>query len=293
MLKHRKNRNEYAELREKIRHLEDNIRLSRKETEILRSVFLKHIPHEIRTPMNSIVGFSTLLAKSRLSDAEKMEYLHHINASSEELLMVLDNLVDMALLHSGQISLKPDDFSLHQLFLELHQKFKEYGQNLGRKNVRVTHTLAGPLQNAFVRTDRYRLKQVLIHLIQNAFKFTATGTIDFGCHPGNGSHLQFVVTDTGKGIPDTDTQHIFDSFRKQAGPPSEQNRGLGLGLSISRELVELLGGTLHYQPNQPHGSIFRFSLPLKTFQADEGIQVDRDGGQIQHHVKKSWNGLAI
>jgi len=292
-LKNHKNSREISDLQDQIQQMEREVRLRKEEINILRSVFLKHIPHEIRTPMNSIVGFSTLLAKSRLSDEERMEYLHHINASSEELLMVLDNLIDMALLHSGQISLEPGEFLLEKLFAELHQKFDDYRIGMGNGRIVMHHEIAEPLRSKFVKTDRHRLKQVLVHLIQNAFKFTQKGTINFRCYPDDADRVGFTVSDTGKGITTSDTLHIFDSFRKQEGPPSEKNRGLGLGLSISRELVEMLGGQLIYEPNKPHGSIFRFSLPLVILEGKIGIQLDRTQTKITRHVTKSGNGLAI
>ena len=292
-MKDRKNKSKRSDLEDKILRLERDVRLKQKEIEVLRSVFLKHIPHEIRTPMNSIVGFSTLLAKSRLSGDEKMEYLHHINASSEELLMVLDNLVDMALLHSGQIDLDLREFSLEKLIMELHLKYEERCRNLKWNKIQITHKLGGSLRDSFIKTDRFRLKQVLEHLIQNAIKFTSEGMIELRCRQLQQNSVEFTVSDTGKGISPNDTPHIFDSFRKQAGPPSEHNRGLGLGLSISREMVELLGGRLEHEQNQPHGSVFRFHLEMPVIKGKEFIQVDRSQDKVIRKITNPDNGLAI
>jgi len=253
----------FKELGKRIKKLENLLQKKEKEMERIKSVFLTHISHEIRTPMNAIIGFSNLLVHDELTQDQKNLYLQYINSSSESLLNLIERLIDLAMLEAGQIEIHKEKCSLNELFDELYFVFNRE-KHIQEKNS-VALLMNKPLRSGdpVVLTDPLRLKQVMSNLIQNALKFTEKGVIEFGYHIENSETILFFVKDTGRGISIDEQQKVFDSFRKQDGPPTTDNRGLGLGLPIAKGLVELMEGEIWVEPNIKRGSVFAFKLPLR------------------------------
>ncbi len=253
----------FKELEKRIKKLENLLQKKENELERIKSVFLTHISHEIRTPMNSIIGFSNLLVHDELTQDQKDLYLQYINSSSESLLNLIERLIDLAMLEAGQIEIHKEKCSLNELFDGLYSVFNR------EKHIQEKHSVAllmnKPLRRGdpVVLTDPLRLKQVMSNLIQNALKFTEKGVIEFGYSLDNTETIRFFVKDTGRGISMDEQQNVFDSFRKQDGPPTKYNRGLGLGLAIAKGLVELMEGEIWVEPNIKRGSVFAFKLPLR------------------------------
>ena len=253
----------FKELEKRIKNLENLLQKKEKEMERIKSVFLTHISHEIRTPMNAIIGFSNLLVHDELTKDQKDLYLQYINSSSESLLNLIERLIDLAMLEAGQIEIHKEKSSLNELFDELYFVFNR------EKHIQEKHSVAllmnKPLRRGdpVVLTDPLRLNQIMSNLLHNALKFTEKGVIEFGYHIENSETIRFFVKDTGRGIGIDEQQKVFDSFRKQDGPPTTDNRGLGLGLSIAKRLVELMEGEIWVEPNIKRGSVFAFTLPLR------------------------------
>ncbi len=258
-----KKKQSFKELEKRIKKLENLLLKKENELERIKSVFLMHISHEVRTPMNSIIGFSNLLVNDELTRDQKDLYLKYINSSSESLLNLIDRLIDLAMLEAGQIEIHKEKCSLNELFDGLYFAFNR------EKHIQEKYSVAllmnKPLRRGdpVVLTDPLRLNQIMSNLLHNALKFTEKGVIEFGYSLDNTETVQFFVKDTGRGISMDEQQNVFDSFRKQDGSTTTDNRGLGLGLAIAKGLVELMEGKIWVEPNIKRGSVFAFKLPLQ------------------------------
>ncbi len=227
------------------------------KSENLKSAFLANMSHEIRTPLNAITGFSELIKEDpELRNNE--QYLDVIYSNSIYLNELIDQVLNISVIESGNLKLNMQEFTIKKLFDRL--KIETY-QNLERRNrskVRVKTVLEDKELRIF--TDRIQLEQVLKNLITNAVKFTRTGEIQIGVDLV-GSEYKFYVSDTGKGIAAEDLPTIFDRFVKLNGDQHGQSRGVGLGLYLCKRIVIHLGGTLTVKSEIGKGSTFQFTLP--------------------------------
>jgi PAS domain S-box-containing protein len=231
-----------------------------------RQTFLTNMSHEIRTPMNGIMGLAELLAKTPLSE-EQQQYLHHIRYSADNLLVVINDILDMAQLGAGRVRLESVPFELLEVLKASCQALMPKATGKG-----ITLRLQLPAEPGpiWVLGDPYRLRQVLLNLLSNAIKFTDKGQVLLVCRPlassDNSRQYQFSVMDTGIGISSGQLQQLFEPFTQASASTAREYGGSGLGLSISRELVELLGGTLTAESRLHHGSTFRFVLTFTAAQ---------------------------
>ena len=207
------------------------------ESDRLKTAFLHNVSHEIRTPMNAIIGFSTLLNDPELSQAEHLQYVDIISQSSNQLLSIINDIVDIANVESGQVKLNIRELNLNSTLRSLNEQFG----GRGKKN-KIPIKLSTGLtdEEAIIVTDRTKLIQILTNLIANSLKFTKQGQIDFGYVLKDG-FLEFFVRDTGIGISNDHIGKIFDRFYQVDGAVSRQYGGTGLGLSICKAYVELMG----------------------------------------------------
>ncbi|MCA8832072.1 PAS domain-containing hybrid sensor histidine kinase/response regulator [Hymenobacter pini] len=225
-----------------------------------RQTFLTNMSHEIRTPMNGIMGLAELLAKTPLSD-EQQQYLHHIRYSADNLLVVINDILDMAQLGAGRVRLETVPFELQEV---LKASCQALMPKATEKGITLRLQLPDEPGPTWVLGDPYRLRQVLLNLLSNAIKFTEKGQVLLTCRqltsPNGSRQYQFSVMDTGIGIPSGQLQQLFEPFMQASASTAREYGGSGLGLSISRELVELLGGKLTAESRLHHGSTFRFTL---------------------------------
>jgi len=225
----------------------------------LKSAFLANMSHEIRTPMNAIVGFSQLL-NGDISNEIKQQYTGIIEKSSYQLLRLIDDILDLSKIESGQLEIKMQNLSLRELFVELKDTFSILILRRSKKDLMISFEIQGG--DIFLLTDPDRLKQVLSNLIDNAIKFTSRGIIKFSCKKEARS-LLFSVSDTGTGIPEKDLKEIFGRFTKfnyQGLNPD----GTGIGLSIAEKIVHSLNGTIWAESSVGVGSSFYFKVPYKS-----------------------------
>lgn len=227
------------------------------ESDRLKAAFLANISHEIRTPMNGIIGFSELLKDPHLSGEEKIEYIGLIQQSGERLLHLINDLMDISKIDAKEVKLIETETSVNQLLRDLLAFFKHEGE---KKGIQLTLTKALPDEQSIISTDSFKLNQVVTNLIQNAMKFTSKGGIDFG-YTLKGNMLEFYVIDSGIGIPDDKKERIFERFQQADNSLTRHHEGSGLGLSISKAFVEMLGGTIHVESVEGSGSTFSFTLP--------------------------------
>jgi len=228
------------------------------ESDRLKSAFLANMSHEIRTPMNGIIGFSQLLSDEELTDEEKGQYIGIIQNNGKQLLSLINDLIDISRIEANQITITPVETDINIQLMEVFRLF-QLKANEQMLDFHLTHTL--PETDNFILVDKGRLKQILINLLSNAFKFTLKGSIDFGCTTSDG-FVEFFVKDTGIGIDSKDQRSIFERFIQVETEISRQFGGTGLGLTISKSLVNLMGGSMWLESEIGKGSTFFFTIPL-------------------------------
>jgi PAS domain S-box-containing protein len=229
------------------------------ESNRLKSAFLNNMSHEIRTPINAIMGFSDLL--SNAEEEERKRYSEIIRRSSQQLLSVIDDVIQVSRLQSEKIPVNPVVFSPVELITSVAQMFNlpELLNGLHLKiNIPAKH------HHLTIISDKDKIQQVLSNLISNAIKYTKNGSVDIG-FVFQGNSIEFFVEDTGIGIPENERARVFEKFFRGEGVISAAIGGTGLGLNIAKELVELLGGTIGVSSEYNKGSRFYFSVPVEQF----------------------------
>lgn len=230
------------------------------ESDRLKSAFLANLSHEIRTPMNSIVGFSQIIMQEDSVSDEIKNYLRFINSNADSLLQLINDIVDLSMLESDQLTFRYEVFELNSFVQEVFQWVEELKPD-SRVAFRLNNQLT--VENLKLVADKYRLMQIVHNLISNAIKFTHEGSIEFKIYRHDGK-LCFLVKDTGIGIAPTDLSLIFDRFQKCDVNTNKLYRGAGLGLTLSKKLATSMGGDIEVHSVLDLGSSFTLSIPLIT-----------------------------
>ena len=223
------------------------------ESNRLKSAFLANMSHEIRTPLNAIVGFSSILADAEEPE-EKEEYINIIENNNTLLLQLVGDILDLSKIESGTLEFVYSDIDLNALFQELEESAR-----LRQKNDAVVIRYLPEMPDCFVNIEKNRLTQVVTNMMNNAMKFTPSGSITFGYHLKNTDFLYFYITDTGYGIEKDKKDTVFGRFVKL----DSFSQGTGLGLSICQSIVENLGGEIGVESEPGKGSTFWFTLPYR------------------------------
>ncbi len=261
--------NDYNELLKINRDLEKSLEQLKKEKEKaeendrLKSVFLAEMSHEIRTPMNAIIGFSNLLLKNSLVGKNRNEFIRLIIDNGNSLLNLINDIIDVSKIEAEQLKINLLKCNLTELMQDLYLYYNDLIVRSNRFKLVIELKIPSSHkdQNVYIFTDPHRLRQILVNLINNAIKFTYEGKIVFGFKTSNDNITEFYVKDTGPGIADDKINSIFDRFEKADDPYTKNNTGSGLGLSISKQLVELMGGNIWVKSSEGKGSTFYFNLP--------------------------------
>jgi signal transduction histidine kinase len=233
------------------------------ESDRLKSAFLANMSHEIRTPMNGIIGFLDLLKEPDLSEENKTVYIDIVTKSGYRLLDTINDIIEVSRIETGELQVNPAVVNVSEILGFCSGFFRQQADQKGLKLV-VDNKL--PYGAATVVTDRNKLESIITNLIKNAVKFTSSGSVEFGCRLEEES-LVFWVKDTGPGIAPDKTNVIFDRFVQADISNTRPHEGSGLGLSIAKAYVELLGGRIWVDSEPGKGSTFSFSIPL-----DNGLQ---------------------
>ena len=210
--------------------------------------------------MNAIIGFSELLLEPELSKYELNNYVKIINTNSQRLLTIISDIIDISKIEAGEFSIESELVNIDSLMDEL---FDTYKRLIDLKNLRLVYTSKKPNKVIQLKTDGKRIKQVLCNLLNNAIKFTNEGEIQFG-YKLKKKFIEFYVIDSGIGIAPENQSLIFNRFRQIAPTKKTLNGGNGLGLAISKALIEKLGGTIGVQSNLGKGSSFAFTIPFSN-----------------------------
>lgn len=230
------------------------------ESDRLKSAFLANMSHEIRTPLNSIIGFSELMAEPEFDVNQLFHYSQIITNSGIKLLTIISDIMDLSKIEAGEVQFNSSPLSVNQLILDIQ---KEYLFKAVEKDIELRVDVP-VLKDIVIESDENKLRQVLSNFVGNAIKFTDKGFVEIGVK-ADGEFIQFHVKDTGIGIPAEFQLHIFERFRQIESAFSRKHGGNGLGLAISKSLVELMGGQVWIETETGKGSTFYFTLPILNY----------------------------
>lgn len=259
------------------------------ESDKLKTAFLANMSHEIRTPMNAIIGFSDLMTDDNLSASEKIEYTSHIKKAGESLMNLISDIIDIAKIEAGQLQINKSVCNLDELLNDMIGTYTEAKIKAGKQNLDIRLFKQSGINGISIITDPFRLKQVLTNLIGNAMKFTEHGFIEFGYSLNDKQMIEFVVRDTGIGIPKGKQQDIFYRFSQVDNSNTRKYGGTGLGLAISKNIIEIMGGEIWIESEPGKGSSFYFTLPYYPANTDEIINIVSDN----NHENINWQGKTI
>lgn len=256
------------------------------ESDRLKTAFLTNMSHEIRTPMNAIIGFSDLIADPNLDSEGRYEFVQQIYNSSNMLLKLLDDIIDISKIDIGDIELQYTKINLNSLFDELKEKVEKEKQQEQKSKIEIlVHNPLGDIVS-YIHSDEHRFKQIFEHLLSNALKYTESGFIEFGYNMDQFDKPTFYVRDTGIGISEENKDKIFRHFTK-IEDRAKLYRGIGIGLTITQKLIHLMGGELEVESHPGIGSIFYFNIPSKI----EILDYQKLNGNNNNHF--NWNGRNI
>lgn len=227
----------------------------------LKSLFLSNMSHEIRTPMNAILGFAEMLQDVELSIDEKDRFLDVIIKSGDNLLRLINDIIDISKIEAGQLKVIYSDCYINELFSDLEVFFNRELARLRKDHLTLYIQPGNSDPDFVVYTDPVRIRQIISNLIGNALKFTDEGFIELGYSIKN-KNIEFYVRDSGVGIPADQQKVIFERFGQVKDDAARNLSGTGLGLTISKNLVELLGGRIWLDSYPGEGSTFWFSIPF-------------------------------
>lgn len=253
----------------------------------LKSSFLANMSHEIRTPMNGILGFAEILKEPNLTGEQQQEYICIIEKSGKRMLSVINDIIDISKIESGLMILDIRTTDINEQIDYIYSFFKPETE---RKGLFLSARKSLSNERAIIRTDPEKLYAILINLVRNALKFTNKGTIELGYilkSSGESQVLEFFVKDTGIGIQRDKQEVIFERFIQADIADRQAYQGAGLGLSISKAYVEMMGGKIHVESEPEKGSAFFFTIPYKPevpFIKDHTILAE-SGSQFRQKLK--------
>jgi len=231
------------------------------ETERLKNTLLTNISHEIRTPMNAIIGFSELLNIGKLDVEKRKDYARTIRNQGNMLLKLIDDVTELIKFESGQVSIAKTKCNLNILLKEILIIANQQMKTWNKENLEIKQELPDK-DGLVVYTDPGRLQQVIINLISNSIKFTEKGFIEFGYKLPADEKVEFYVKDTGIGLSKEQQKNVFNRFAAEE-MVTRKNEGSGIGLTLSKHLVKLLGGKIGVESEPGKGAVFQFTIPYE------------------------------
>lgn len=279
--------NELSLVIERNQMIDDLLKAKEKaeESDKLKTAFLANMSHEIRTPMNGILGFSSLLSEPDLTFETKQQYLKIIQKSGQRMLNTVNDLIEISRIETGQVQLTVATTNIADQINNLFLPFKPQADEKNLSFVLVNNIPAG---KSTITTDIAKFDSILNNLIKNAIKYTDQGTIEISCCE-KGERLYVDVKDTGIGIPEDRQKAIFNRFEQADIADTRALQGSGLGLTITKAYVEMLGGNISVKSKVGNGSVFSFDIPLKLI-SEKNIGLGR---QSLHDTEKIPGNIKI
>jgi signal transduction histidine kinase len=266
-----------------------NAMIKAQESDRLKTAFLTNMSHEIRTPLNGIIGFAQLLYQQNLSIPELKKYANVIVKNGDYMLHIINDILDIALIESGQVKIVSNPFGINQVLTELELLFQN-SDKVRQKSLSIELLIPGQ-KEIILQNDGHRFRQIMINLLNNATKFTTRGRIQFGYEEVRKNEIQFFVKDTGIGITSEFANSVFRKFEKTETIENKLNEGLGLGLSISKAMVNLMGGKIWFRSESGKGAEFYFTLPVT--QADADKQEEPGNKSVGHNNSLNQKKILI
>jgi len=268
-----------------LRHINEELVKAKDEAEAsnrLKTSFLANISHEIRTPLNSVVGFANLLLAENTTTEAREEYVDHINYNSEKLLQIIGDIIDLSRLESSQMEISYEEASIADVVAGVSE---DASLLIKRQEKPILLSVRNNFDEIsdLIFTDKVWLKRVLNHLMDNAIKFTLEGNVELS-YSLQDSKLCFTVKDTGIGIKKENLASIFEGFRQEIGGHHRPFEGLGVGLTLVKEVVERLGGQVKVISEKGMGSEFSILLPYRP----AGIVKSKNKPVILDNSAKNW-----
>jgi PAS domain S-box-containing protein len=270
----------------KIKHAEQELIASKEkaeESDRLKTAFLTNMSHEIRTPLNSIMGFAELLEEPDLSGEEQQNYISIIEKSGARMLNIINDIIDISKIESGQMEVLNEECNINEQIENIYSNFK---QEVEKRGMQLFIKISLPVTASVIQTDGEKLYAILTNLVKNSIKYSDQGTIEIGYNLKN-NYLEFFVKDSGIGIPKERQEAVFHRFVQADIADKRAYQGAGLGLSISKSYVEMLGGKIWVESEEGKGSSFYFTIPyhnelLNKVKVEEVITPK----PVDHPIKK-------
>lgn len=234
----------------------------------LKAAFLLNISHEFRTPMNAIMGFSNLITQPETKRKDKLVYSKFLSDACKSLINLIEEIIEVAKIESNQVNIIKVRCNVTDVVRDIYYYFNNLPEKKALSNVNLYVNEASVKKDVYIDTDPSILKQVLQNLINNSLKFTSNGFVEFGYHIRS-SDLLFYVKDSGIGIPEEDGNRIFDSFLKAEHMNGKLYKGIGLGLTLSKKILELLNGEIWFNSKINQGTTFYFTVPYNKIETNQ------------------------
>jgi signal transduction histidine kinase/CheY-like chemotaxis protein len=260
-------------------------------TEKIDATFISSLAYQIKTPLNAIVGFSELLKDPNLSAQSKNTYISHINSSGGYLLQLINNVVDISKIESGQLSINKVEFRVNDIMEDLRKQFEEQKKEMGRAGVALIVKNADQSNDFIISTDKARFKQIMINLLENAFKHTEQGFVEFGYKIKEENLMEVYVKDSGHGFSMERLEIIFNRYKKLSDNQNQPFDGSALKLTISKNLIKLLGGNIWANSKIGEGSTFYFTLPFKLI--DKPVVEKKEEPKEKKNSVHDWSNRTI
>jgi K+-sensing histidine kinase KdpD len=250
------------QLEQKVARLEETLKQFQSDGTRVQTRFLSSISHEIRTPMNAIIGFSHLLGDDDVDGDQKESYINHITRNSNSLLNIMDNLIDLTLIETGNMQLKEDEVAIYKLLRELYDTYNLDQYRANRERVALLLNVREAFKEAKIITDKQRLSRALSCLIENALAQTKRGVIEFGASFADKNKLTFTIKDSSNILLQDEIRKIFETTEKDEGLYNTSDT-IGLGYKLASGLVKAMQGEIQVSESSFKGITIEFTIPVR------------------------------
>ena len=251
------------QLEQKVARLEDTLKQFQSDGTRVKTRFLSNISHEIRTPMNAIIGFSHLLGDEDVDGNQRDAYIDHITRNSNSLLNMMDNLIDLTLIETGNLQLKEDEVAIYDLLKDLYDKYNMDRYRANRERVALLLNVREAFKKAKIIADKQRLSRALSCLIENSLTQTKKGVVEFGASFADKNTLIFTIKDSSNMLLQDEIEKIFETTDKEEDWYNTDDT-IGLGYKLASGLIKSMNGEIMVSDSSFKGITIEFRIPVKS-----------------------------